>query len=349
MEVKVMSVEPVAEVVFLFDGAEVGRLTAPPYRLTIDSGTENRDKTFEVRVTDAKGETVSESLTSRAVVVDSEVELQLQQLFVTVEQNGVRTTSVEREAFEIFDNGEAQKIVTFEAGESPVNAVLLLDASFSMRGDRLAASLEGARRFVDDLRELDLAKVVVFSDTTLIATDFSNDPADFDLATRDFEAAHGTAINDHLYMALKALDRRPGRPVIVLLSDGVDVESVLDMDGVLWRARRTQPLFYWIRPKQSLPPERFNFYSQWREPEGHRRNILALGELVEESGGRIFDLEGVDDAPVIFEEIAAELRDQYVLGYYPTADNDDESWHKVTLRVKGARPHTRSGYFDVQR
>lgn len=349
VEVKVMSIEPIAEVLFRFENEDVLRLEAPPYRVTIDTGTENRDKTFEVVVTDIRGETAREQVTTRAVSVDGAVKLDLQQMYITVTQNGMRTTSVPREAFQILDQGEPQEIVTFEAGGSPVTAVLLIDASFSMRGERLRASLLGARQFIEDLRDLDLAKVVVFSDTTLIATDFSNHPSDLDGAVRDLDAAHGTAINDHMYMALKALDREEGRPVIVLLSDGVDVESVLDMENVLWRAKRTQPLFFWIRPAKALPPEKFNYYSQWRDPERHRSNILGLAELVEESGGRIFEITEFEDAPQIFQEIAAELREQYVLGYYPTADLDDETFHRVTVRAEGARTHTRSGYFDVAR
>jgi len=344
---RVLSVEPIRSATIRLDGRVVGTLTAEPWRLTVDVGSDNRDRVFAVEVLDATGAVDSDTVTTRAVAVDSAVELGLQQLFVSVTRNGERTLDFTEDAFEVLDQGEPQSIVTFEAGDSPLTAVVLIDASFSMRGSRLAAAVAGARRFISDLRDLDLVKVVLFSDRTLYATEFSNDEQRLDAPMAGVEAAHGTAINDHLYLALKALDTTAGRQVIVLLSDGVDVESVLEIEAVQWKARRTQPLIYWIRPG-AVDPQRFNFFSQWRDPEGHRRNILGLEELVRESGGTIFDIAEIDEAPRTFADIAAELRQQYVIGYYPTRDTGDGAFHRVEVKVAGGRARTRRGYYDVE-
>ncbi len=66
-----------------------------------------------------------------------------------------------RQCFRVRDNGREQEIVTFASGDIPFSAVLLIDASGSMRGERLAVALEGAAAFTEGMGEKDEAKVMV--------------------------------------------------------------------------------------------------------------------------------------------------------------------------------------------
>ena len=161
------------------------------------------------------------------------------------------------------------------------------------------------------------------------------------------EASGGTAINDHLYLALKGIDSQQGRQVVVLLSDGVDVESVLDMADVAWKSGRMQSLIYWIRPMGGTDLNQ-GFCSVWRDPKAHRREIEDLERVVLSSGGRIREIGHIDDAAVAFREILQELREQYVLGYYPSNNRNDGAWHTVKVRSDGVRVRARGGYFDDQ-
>ena len=47
-------------------------------------------------------------------------------------------------------------------------------------------------------------------------------------------------------------------------------------------------------------------------------------------------------------EIVRELREQYVIGYYPTITLNDDSWHSVQVKVKrpGIKVRARDGYID---
>jgi len=73
-----------------------------------------------------------------------------------------------------------------------------------------------------------------------------------------------------------------------------------------------------------------------------------LIDTVLETGGRIVTLASIDQAEAAFREILAELREQYVLGYYPDNALNDGSWHKVTVRLRaaGLRVRTRGGCLD---
>ena len=279
--------------------------------------------------------------------VDEVIDVELQQLYVTVSRpSGSPVLDLTAADFEVLDNGEPQTVSTFSRGELPLSSVLLLDASASMEGPRLRTAVEGVRAFASRVLPQDEVSVMLFSDELLMRTEFSNDAAELLAPVEGVAARGGTAINDHLYLALKDLDGRFGRRVVVLLSDGVDVESTLDMEDVRWAARGSQALLYWIRLQDSARG-RIERSSAWRDHRGHAEQLRLLELAVTESGGRVEVIPDVDQVGAALQKILRELREQYVLGYQPTRNHGDGSWHKLEVRVKGgSRARTREGYFD---
>lgn len=345
---EVLSGEPIARVTFLVDGRQVGVLTQPPWTQQIDVGQDNVPHTFVVVARDVTGAEASATVVTRTIAVDMELDLELQQLYVTVSRGGRRVLDLTREAFSVLDEREEQELVTFEGGDVPLTAVLLLDTSVSMRGTRLQAALEGANAFVREMRELDEASLMLFSDRLLYQTPFTRDPREIAAGLGDVEAAGGTALNDFLFASLKRLEAEQGRRVVILLSDGTDIESVLSIEDTLWKARRSQALVYWIRLREGSAGAVVARTSGWRDGKGHAREVAGLGQLVEESGGRIVDIDEISQATRAFRDILSELREQYVLGYYPSRNENDNSWHEVRVRVNrgGVNVRTREGYVD---
>jgi len=338
--------EPPSLVRFYVDGRQVARLIAPPWEVRVALGAETREHRFEAMAETDSGESAGDVLVTPALRVDEVVDLALQQVYVAVEREGRRVLDLARSDFQVLDDGAAQALVTFERGEVPLAAALVIDASLSMRGEPLRAAYRGARTFIAGMQPLDEAMVAVVSDRLLSATPFL--PAGELLARlREVPAGGGTAVNDHLYLTLSRLDERQGRRVAVLLSDGVDLDSALSMEDVLWRLRRSQALLYWIRLGGADAPS-LRRYSPWRDPEGHRRELDRLAEAVRLSGGRIVAAPGPRHLQGAFAEILAELRDQYVLGYYPSLRRSDGSYHTIEVRVRrsGVEVRSRAGYVD---
>jgi Ca-activated chloride channel homolog len=279
------------------------------------------------------------------IQVDAEIEVELVPLYVTATRGDAGVDTLRREDFTLLDDGEPQAIVTFERGDVPLTAVLLLDVSESMQGRQLAGALAGARAFVDAMQPLDQAMLLLFSDRVRRATPFTGFPEILRAGLQGVSATGGTAVNDHLFLALKLLEARRGRRVVVLLSDGLDSSSVLAMRNVLAAGRRSSALVYWLR--LPLTAGR-GFSTAWSDAEEHRQELADLENAVERSGGQIVTLTRVDEALAAFERILSELRGQYVLGYYPTADRDEGSWHRVRVRVAqpGVELRYRDGYVD---
>ena len=345
---EVLSAEPVRDLVLRLDGLEVGRRTQPPWRWTVDVGQGNVPHTFEVTARAVSGESASAVVVTRTITVDMQLDLELQQLYVTVTRGGRRVLDLPRGSFEVLDEGQRQQIVTFERGDVPLTAALLVDTSLSMHGERLRTALEGAQTFVRNMRELDEASLMLFSDRLLHMTPFTGDSEVVARGLAGVEADGGTALNDFLYAALKRLDAQQGRRVVILLSDGTDIESVLSIEDVLWKARRSQALVYWIRLRDSEVGQVVGRTSAWRDTVGHERELRGLGRLVGESGGRVIELTRIAEAPAAFREILSELREQYVIGYYPSENRNDGQWHRVRVRASGfgLDVRAREGYVD---
>lgn len=351
IEAVVTAEEAIRRVAFFVDGVVVGELAEPPWVLDVDVGQENEEHRFQVVAYAESGATGSGSLSTPGFRVDEEVSITLQQLYVTAtDDRGARRLDLGRDDFAVFVDGDRQDVVTFARGDIPFTGIVLLDSSTSMQGPKLEAALAGARTFFEGMQPLDEGRLLVFSDRILHATPFSTFPDVLTAGLGSVRADGGTALNDHLYVALKRLAARQGRRVIVLLSDGVDSHSVLSMGEVLEHVRRSQALVYWLQLpyRDGGDGELPLIASTWRDPEDHREEFESLRETVMETGGRVELLQSLDDIGPAFAGILEELREQYVLGFYPDRRRRRfGTWRSLDVRVRGDFGlRYRAGYVD---
>lgn len=344
VEVGVRAGEPIDRVEVFVNGKLMGSSKTPPFRVQVDVGDDNVPREFKAVAYTASGASAADSVTTQPVQIMDELNLKLRALFVSVIRDGSRNLNLTQEDFRVYDNGAEQEVVTFGRDELPLTAVLLLDTSESMREKELEAVRRGAKAFLDGMKPSDEAMIALFSDRLLKFTPFTAEKAVLGGALSGVESAGGTAVNDFLYLSLKALDARQGQRVVVLFSDGSDVHSVLPASDVLWKARAGQSLIYWIQ----LGGKRKSFTSAWRDYGANDKEYDDLEKAVRESGGRVMAVERVEELEGAFRNILQELRQQYAIGYYPTNAKGDGSWHKVEVRVKGfsGRVRTREGYAD---
>ncbi|HEX5759626.1 MAG TPA: VWA domain-containing protein, partial [Thermoanaerobaculia bacterium] len=320
------------------DGVRAAVLEAPPWRALLQAGQENRQHRIEVLARDAAGRTASAARTTPAIRTDMEVLVELRQLYVRVEDDGRPVLDLGRGDFTVLDGGAVQELTAFARGDAPFTATLLVDASTSMRGARLATALEGARVFAAGMQRLDEAKLLLFSDRLLLETPFTSLGPVLSLPLAQTAAGGGSAVHDTLYLALKRLEARPGRRVVVLLSDGVDVESALPIERVQWAARRSQAVLYWLRlrrPEDDVEPAQVHRLSAWRDAAEHRRGLELLEQAVVESGGRVERLAGTEEVGPALARLLGELRDQYLLGYQPAGGRArTDGWREVRVVVR---------------
>ncbi len=238
--------------------------------------------------------------------------------------------------FKVFEDGKeipAQLISSFSVHESPFASVVLLDTSSSME-IRLSLARSAAIRFLDRLREEDVAAVYKFDSKVERVQDFSTGR---DLAPTAFglRAKGLTRLNDAIVDASNALaGRSEMRKAIVILSDGMDTSSRATSDKAIESALGVGATIYAVDMSGS------------ETGSNNQRSAAVLKSFAEKSGGRFVGTPGGPALRDAFASIADELGHQYTLAYRPANHTRDGKWRK--LEVKVSRPEllvrTRKAY-----
>jgi Ca-activated chloride channel family protein len=71
-----------------------------------------------------------------------------------------------------------------------------------------------------------------------------------------------------------------------------------------------------------------------------------IRDMARNTGGRVYPVKQFQQLDPTYTQIAAELRTQYSLGYYPSNEKHDGKWRALRVEVKrsGLIAHTRPGY-----
>lgn len=231
--------------------------------------------------------------------------------------------------FSVAEDGVAQHISAFAAGEFPLSIAIGLDRSFSMggAGNRLGVAKSAARALIGALREADQVMVVAIGGETEIVAPLSADRGAALAALERLDAWGTTPLYDATLAALDAIQAARGRRALVLLSDGTDRYSETSATDLVSRARNHDVLVYPVAIGAARPP--------------------VFAELASATGGRSFFAREPAALITTMGQIAKELRFQYLLGYVPSRERTgDPSWRAigVTVRRADVRVRAREGY-----
>jgi Ca-activated chloride channel homolog len=238
------------------------------------------------------------------------------------------------EAFQVFEEGVAQKIEVFESETTqPLDLALMIDASLSANKE-IGFEKEAAAHFIRQvLRPGDRLSVFSFDENVTQLAAFSEDVPGLQAAVRKIPPGAGTSIYDAVLLGSKALERRGGerRRVIVLVTDAGETTSRADFDAARKEAVRSDALLYTIviRPVKT---------ESGRNTAGEH----ALVTITETTGGDMFFPDTPQELDVIFDLIDRELRTQYRLAYYPTPRGPANTYRKVEVKVLNGDYHVRA-------
>ena len=232
-----------------------------------------------------------------------------------------------RDQFEIYEEGQPQKIEVFEQEtQQPVDLALMLDSSLSELKE-MQFETEAAARFIAEVvRPGDKLSVFEFSDAVTQLSSFSDDVGRQQAAVRHVASGDGTALYDAVYLGSEALGRGAPdrRRVLILLTDAGETTSRADFETARRAALRADALLYTIvmRPVKS---------------EGGRNTAgeHALETIADTTGGAMYYPDSTADLDAMFARIERELRTQYRLGYYPQPRPPQGVYRQIEVRVKG--------------
>jgi VWFA-related protein len=278
------------------------------------------------------------------------------------DRHGEIVTSLQREQFLVFDNGRRQELATFESGQQPITALVLIDTSASMI-PRLDLARQAAEQFVVRLWPGDRARVGSFSDRVQLLGDFTEDRDSLLRTLReDIHIGNPTRLIDAVSTGMSTLAPLGGRRVLVVVTDGCDTYSEMGWDTLLGRLPAEEFMVYAVqmggalprggtyqvpagRATRSggcvgrehefelsvLPAESLSSFLRINNPTRILSPSQVLSRLTAETGGGHFVLTARDDVNVTFTRVMFELHHQYLLGFVPQAN--DGKRHEITVRV----------------
>jgi VWFA-related protein len=260
-----------------------------------------------------------------------------------------------KDNFELTEDGVPQKIEFFSREtDAALSLGVALDTSASQQ-KLLGTEKEAAKKFLRSvLQQDDRAFVINFDVDVKLLQDFTNaspelahaiDTAEINSTGRSIlqepsEApTGGTHLYDTVYLASNELMKtRYGRKVLVLVTDGEDQGSKINLQKTLEAATKADLIIYSIVVSD---PE---FYTLMG---GSYHGDASVRKLAHETGGRTIRVKADQQIGAAFDQIARELRSQYLLGYSPSNAAGGAAFRRIQVRVRGhnCTVHARTGYY----
>jgi Ca-activated chloride channel homolog len=157
------------------------------------------------------------------------VNVSLVHVIATVkDQSGALVGTMQKEDFEILDNGAPQEVAVFSRQtDQPLSVALLVDTSGSTAKE-LKYEIDSAARFLHALlaegNPEDRVALYSFS-YDIQQGEFTRNYASLERQLRFLHGDTGTSLYDAIYFASQALERREGRKAIIVVTDGGDTTS----------------------------------------------------------------------------------------------------------------------------
>ncbi len=249
--------------------------------------------------------------------------------------------------FQLTEDGVSQEISFFAAERVPFDVAIVMDTSGSIH-DSLPDIQESAIRFVNELNEEDRVTIIEFNSRVRVLTELTSDRAEIQRSIRRTKSGGGTKLYDGLYEAAKRMSSVDRRKALILLTDGEDTQSRIRERLALDAVVECGALVYVIQfpdsgqfsgrsPGMTFPP---TFPPTFPSPggTGSYPDSTFLRLVVEMTGGDIYRAGGPNGLPNIWRKIAGELRNVYVLGYYPSNPIENGGTRRIQLSLRKTEP-----------
>jgi VWFA-related protein len=278
------------------------------------------------------------------------------------DRHGALVPNLEKKDFTVYEDGKQQEIKYFSRDtDLPLTIGLLIDVSASQRNlldiERTAAS----QFFANVLRKKDEAFLISFGEESELLQDFTNSPRLLTDGMKDLHVSsgvgglgpgpvptsgdpRGTVLYDAVYLASNdKLRTEVGRKVIVVITDGVDEGSKLNIDAAVEAAQKADAAIYSI---EYSDPSAYGGFGFGFGGGGDS----ALHKLSDSTGGHVYRVDRKHPLNDVFKELQEEMRSQYSIGYTPLNDAKDGTYRRLEIKVadKNMKVQARKGYYAIK-
>jgi Ca-activated chloride channel family protein len=241
------------------------------------------------------------------------------------------------------EDGRPQTITFLSpAADLPISIGVILDTSGSMQS-KIRTAQRALDRFFSMIQKEDEIFLMTFAMRASLIADFTSDRTQLTNALlTGVNVGGGTALYDSLYQALQKVKQgRYQKKAVLIVTDGEDTTSLTRFDKALQNIREGEMLVYSIgikgAPGFDLGTDPLSGESRSSTSNNTTVDMKVLNRFGEASGGRAWEISEAafgKNMDAVLDTIAAELRGQYSIGYYPDHPVKDGKWHSVRIRMK---------------
>lgn len=282
------------------------------------------------------------------------VDVRLVNIYVTViDSSGRYVDGLKQNDFMVQEDGRRQTLSHFDHNQdTPISMGVVLDTSGSMTS-KLETATDAIDRFIRTIHPDDDIFLMGFDTESYLMQDFTSDRNKLKKALKYADSGGGTALYDALQDGIRKVRHGANtKRAILLITDGQDTTSESTFSQARQTVRESELLVYSLgispNPEARIIGGRGGGPSRLRSRDSVDMNVLRT--FAADSGGRAYlvseNMLGGKNSEFdrILAQIAAELRSQYTLGYYPT-HADDGKFHDIRVQTRyGYYVRARRGY-----
>ncbi len=292
-------------------------------------------------------------------------------------KRGQRVINLNQDELKILEDGVEQKIVHFEREtRTPLRVGLILETSNSARS-RMSYEKEAAQQFTDSVLTGGTNNqefLETFDASSSIVQDFTGDPDIMSEKIQGLKAGGGKALYDAIYSAckdkmLKTGPREEVRRILIVVSDGLDIQSAHTLDQVISMARMAETMIFTvgtaahgyanvgddILEQLALQTGGYPSFPLRNEPGSDEGSgYLAQNQIdgtSENKGSGVASgdlaMERLGNLAIALQTIAQDLSEQYTVAYRPQKGEMDGSYRSITVETtrRGIVLRWKPGYF----
>jgi Ca-activated chloride channel family protein len=256
------------------------------------------------------------------------------------DKRGRPVSDLTADDFQVLEGGRRQTIQYFASERSPspeTHLGLLLDVSESM-GEDIGFTRTAAVRFLNTLTEAADVTIVDFDTEVRAARYEQREFARVIERIRASRTRGQTALFDAIGVYLDGAASQEGRKVMLLYTDGGDTRSSISFRDIMELVKASDVTIYTVGMLDH------------QSASSRVQQQMVLRQIAETSGGRAVFPSSAKELDKIYEQLAAEIRAGYTIGYVSTNDRADGTWRKVEIRLlrpeaRDLRVRSRPGYF----
>lgn len=258
-------------------------------------------------------------------------------------KDGQTIPGLKKENFKILEDGTPQKIATFNQTTAPITAVLLVEFA-STNYYFMVDALNASYAFANTLKKDDWVAVISYDMKPYILADFTQDKRAVQAALNQLRMPGFAETNlfDAVFDTLDRLDRIEGKKYIILVTTGIDTFSKLTLDKILKKIKSTKdvtiyPISVGFAVRNYCEVHRCGYTHGFGIPVGNMDYLQADNEMktfASLTGGRAYFPRFEGELSGIFNDIGADIRNQYNITYHPTNAKQDGTYRKLKVELQ---------------